>query len=162
MAINSANPTTMGVYRFANTVMNRSELDFRFCSFCSSSIIFETLESLYAFVTRIFSRLAVLMLPLNTALPGAACRGTDSPVRAEVSRKEHPSMTSPSRGTFYLYVKAPTGMADGTTFATAEDFSQYMIREKMISVVPWDDAGHYVRFSLTFHAPTAEFVFEER
>ena len=86
---------------------------------------------------------------------------------------------TPSRGTFYLYVKAPTGMADGTTFATAEDFSQYMIREKMISVVPWDDAGHYVRFSLTFHAPTAEaekeimdevrarladceFVFEER
>lgn len=63
---------------------------------------------------------------------------------------------TPSRGTFYLYVKAPTGMADGTTFATAEDFSQYMIREKMISVVPWDDAGHYVRFSLTFHAPTAE------
>ena len=86
---------------------------------------------------------------------------------------------TPSRGTFYLYVKAPTGMADGKTFATAEDFSQYMIREKMISVVPWDDAGHYVRFSLTFHAPTAEaekeimdevrvrladckFVFEER
>ena len=86
---------------------------------------------------------------------------------------------TPSKGTFYLYVKAPTGMADGTVFATAEDFSQYMIREKMISVVPWDDAGHYVRFSLTFHAPTAEvekeimdevrarladceFVFEER
>jgi len=86
---------------------------------------------------------------------------------------------TPSKGTFYLYVKAPTGMADGKTFATAEDFSQYMIREKMISVVPWDDAGHYVRFSLTFHAPTAEiekeimdevrvrladceFVFEER
>lgn len=86
---------------------------------------------------------------------------------------------TPSRGTFYLYVKAPTEMAGGKTFATAEDFSQYMIREKMISVVPWDDAGHYVRFSLTFHAPTAEaekeimdevrvrladckFVFEER
>ena len=86
---------------------------------------------------------------------------------------------TPSRGTFYLYVKAPSGMAAGKTFATAEDFSQYMIREKMISVVPWDDAGHYVRFSLTFHAPTekiekeimdevrtrladCEFVFEER
>ena len=49
----------------------------------------------------------------------------------------------------------------------------------MLSVVPWDDAGHYVRLSVTFHAPTAEaekeimdevrvrladckFVFEER
>lgn len=60
----------------------------------------------------------------------------------------------PSKGTFYLYVKAPIGMEDGTKFETAEDFSQYMIREKMISVVPWDDAGRYVRFSLTFCAST--------
>ncbi|MNC77039.1 aspartate aminotransferase [compost metagenome] len=27
-----------------------------------------------------------------------------------------------------------------------------MIREKLISTVPWDDAGHYVRFSVTFEA----------
>ena len=26
----------------------------------------------------------------------------------------------------------------------------------MISVVPWDEAGHYVRFSLTFFAPSVE------
>lgn len=65
----------------------------------------------------------------------------------------------PSKGTFYLYVKAPCGMKNGVRFASAEEFSQYMIREKLISVVPWDDVGRYVRFSLTFHAPTEE---EER
>jgi len=29
-----------------------------------------------------------------------------------------------------------------------------MITEKLISTVPWDDAGAYVRFSVTFTAPT--------
>lgn len=55
-------------------------------------------------------------------------------------------------GSFFLYVEAPKGTADGTAFATAEDFSQYLIREKLISTVPWDDAGRYVRFSVTYQA----------
>ena len=62
----------------------------------------------------------------------------------------------PSKGTFYMYMKAPIGMEDGKRFDNAEEFSQYLIYKKMISVVPWDDAGAYVRFSLTFHAPTEE------
>ena len=37
-------------------------------------------------------------------------------------------------------------------FATAEAFSQWMITEHLISTVPWDDAGAYVRFSVTFAA----------
>ncbi|MBW4840923.1 MAG: LL-diaminopimelate aminotransferase [Paenibacillaceae bacterium] len=56
------------------------------------------------------------------------------------------------KGSFFLYVEAPKGVEDGPTFATAEDFSQFLIREKLISTVPWDDAGHYVRFSVTFIA----------
>lgn len=55
-------------------------------------------------------------------------------------------------GTFYLYVKIPKGTKNGMTFASAEDFSQYLIREKMISTVPWDDCGNFVRFSATFIA----------
>ncbi len=55
-------------------------------------------------------------------------------------------------GTFYMYVRAPKGTRDGHQFATAEEFSQYLIREKMISTVPWDDAGPFVRFSVTFEA----------
>ncbi|MNI37852.1 LL-diaminopimelate aminotransferase [compost metagenome] len=56
------------------------------------------------------------------------------------------------KGSFFLYVAAPKGVAGGPKFATAEDFSQYLIREKLISTVPWDDAGQYVRFSVTFEA----------
>ena len=54
-------------------------------------------------------------------------------------------------GSFYLYVKAPKS-AGSATFATGEDFSQWLIKEKYISSVPWDDAGNYVRFSATFVA----------
>lgn len=55
-------------------------------------------------------------------------------------------------GSFYLYVGIPKGVEGGMTFANAEEFSQWMIMEKLISTVPWDDVGHYVRFSATFEA----------
>ncbi|MBX7158042.1 MAG: LL-diaminopimelate aminotransferase [Verrucomicrobiae bacterium] len=61
------------------------------------------------------------------------------------------------KGSFFLYVKAPkaaTSAQGKITFATAEDFSQWLITEKCISTVPWDDAGAYVRWSVTFQAPT--------
>jgi LL-diaminopimelate aminotransferase len=65
------------------------------------------------------------------------------------------------RGSFFLYVAIPKSArsADGAevSFATAEAFSQWMITENLISTVPWDDAGAYVRFSVTFAASdTAE------
>lgn len=60
------------------------------------------------------------------------------------------------KGSFYLYAKAPKGIEGGESFATAEDFSQWLIREKQISTVPWDDAGHFVRFSVTFTADSEE------
>lgn len=53
-------------------------------------------------------------------------------------------------GTFYLYVECPKGIKGGQRFASAEDFSQFLIKEKLISTVPWDDVDHYVRFSATF------------
>lgn len=54
-------------------------------------------------------------------------------------------------GSFYLYVKAPSA-AGKRRFDSAEDFCQWLIREKLVSTVPWDDAGAYVRFSATFVA----------
>ncbi len=59
-------------------------------------------------------------------------------------------------GTFYLYVEAPRAAGDGTQFETAEDFTQYLIREKLVSAVPWDDAGRFVRFSVTFGMRTLQ------
>jgi LL-diaminopimelate aminotransferase len=55
-------------------------------------------------------------------------------------------------GTFYLYVRTPKGVKGGRRFASAEEFSEFLITEKLISTVPWDDAGAYVRFSATFEA----------
>ncbi|MBP2143056.1 LL-diaminopimelate aminotransferase [Methanococcus voltae] len=55
-------------------------------------------------------------------------------------------------GTFYLYVKAPIGTKDGAKFENAEEFSQYLIKEKLISTVPWDDVGSYIRMAACFDA----------
>ena len=59
-------------------------------------------------------------------------------------------------GTFYLYVEIPKGTKSGTRFKNAEEFSQFLIKEKLISSVPWDDVGHFVRFSATFEAKGLE------
>ena len=54
-------------------------------------------------------------------------------------------------GTFYLYVAAPTGAGE-VKFANGEDASQFLIKEHLISTVPWDDAGAFLRFSATFES----------
>ena len=59
-----------------------------------------------------------------------------------------------SGGSYFLYVKSPAGIENGPRFATAEDCSQFLIRERSICTVPWDDAGAYLRFSVTYYAPT--------
>jgi LL-diaminopimelate aminotransferase len=60
------------------------------------------------------------------------------------------------KGSFFLYVRAPKAATrkDGAriVFNSAEDVSQWLITEKLISTVPWDDAGPYLRFSVTFVA----------
>ena len=60
------------------------------------------------------------------------------------------------KGSFFLYVKAPRAATgkDGkrVAFKTAEEVSEWLITEKLISTVPWDDAGAYLRFSVTFVA----------
>ena len=55
-------------------------------------------------------------------------------------------------GSFFLYVEAPKGIKNGARFETGEEFSQYLIKEMMISTVPWDDVGNFTRFSATFAA----------
>ena len=57
-------------------------------------------------------------------------------------------------GTYFLYVRSPRSVEGGPAFATAEDASQFLIRERSICTVPWDDAGPYLRFSVTYQAPT--------
>jgi len=59
-------------------------------------------------------------------------------------------------GTYFLYVKAPRGIADSRSFANAEEVSQYLITEQSICTVPWDDAGSFLRFSVTYLAETEQ------
>ena len=63
------------------------------------------------------------------------------------------------KGSFYLYVRAPKGVEGGPSFSRADEFSEFLIREKLVSTVPWDDVGAFIRFSATFVAPSEE---EER
>jgi LL-diaminopimelate aminotransferase len=64
------------------------------------------------------------------------------------------------KGSFFLYVEAPTAAVkkDGgrIAFPNAEAVSQWLITEKLISSVPWDEAGAYLRFSVTFAARMVE------
>ena len=54
-------------------------------------------------------------------------------------------------GTFYLYVKAPTGAGD-VVFANAEEASLYLIENQCISTVPWDNTGAFIRFGAVFES----------
>ena len=59
-------------------------------------------------------------------------------------------------GSFFLYVKAPKAAVKKNgariEFKSGEEISQWLITEKLISTVPWDDAGANLRFSVTFVA----------
>jgi LL-diaminopimelate aminotransferase len=59
-------------------------------------------------------------------------------------------------GTFYCYVKAPIGTKNGKMFNAASEFSEFLIKKSLISTVPWDDAGKYIRFSVTFEADSLQ------
>lgn len=63
------------------------------------------------------------------------------------------------KGSFFLYVKSPkSATVDGVTtdFDSGEAFSQWLITNELISTVPWDDCGNFVRFSVTFAAKGVE------
>ena len=55
-------------------------------------------------------------------------------------------------GSYFLYTASPAGVNGGPAFGTAEVASQYLITEHSICTVPWDDAGAYLRFSVTYEA----------
>ncbi len=54
-------------------------------------------------------------------------------------------------GTYFLHVRAPKACGE-KTFATAEEVSQFLIQDQSVCCVPWDDAGPYLRFSVTYLA----------
>lgn len=61
-------------------------------------------------------------------------------------------LATPPKASFYEYIAIPKGTRDGRVFHTADEFSDYLLRNALISTVPWDDVGHYIRVSVTFVA----------
>jgi len=55
-------------------------------------------------------------------------------------------------GSYFLYTKAPKGIQGGPQFSNAEEASQYFITQHSMVTVPWDDAGNFLRFSVTYEA----------
>lgn len=104
------------------------------------------------------------------AIQHAAAHGFDHPeitekIAAKYSRRmdalvkllnERGFTARKPKGSFFLYVRAPRAAAarggKRTEFKNAEEVSQWLITEKLISTVPWDDAGPFLRFSVTFVA----------
>lgn len=71
-----------------------------------------------------------------------------------------PNVQKP-KGSFFLYVQSPKSARNLQTgekvdFHDAESCAQWLITENLISTVPWDDVGAYLRFSVTFTAPKGE------
>ncbi|CEN97208.1 LL-diaminopimelate aminotransferase [Paeniclostridium sordellii] len=56
------------------------------------------------------------------------------------------------KGGFYCYVPIPLGIKNGIRFNNAEEASLYILSKALVSTVPWDDCGSYLRFSVTFDA----------
>ncbi len=61
-------------------------------------------------------------------------------------------------GSYFLYTPSPRGAKGGIEFDSAEAASEHLITEQSICTVPWDDAGSFLRFSVTYEAadPQAE------
>jgi LL-diaminopimelate aminotransferase len=100
------------------------------------------------------------------AIQRAAISGLDDPeiprrIRAKYKRRMEKLVATLGRcgfqcsmpgGTYFLYTPAPKGLASGIAFENAEAASQYLIKEQSICTVPWDDAGAFLRFSVTYEA----------
>jgi len=60
-------------------------------------------------------------------------------------------------GSYFLYTRSPKstkgdGVNPAMSFAKAEDATKYLIEQMGIVTVPWDDAGPFLRFSVTYVA----------
>lgn len=68
---------------------------------------------------------------------------------------KHGFRSKPPTGTFFLFTRTPKAVQNLSMtieFNKAEDFCEWLILEKLISSVPWDEVEPSVRFSATFEA----------
>jgi LL-diaminopimelate aminotransferase len=60
------------------------------------------------------------------------------------------------KGGFYIYVPIPKGVKGEIKFENAQEASLYILSKAMVSTVPWDDCGSFLRFSATYDAATLD------
>ena len=59
------------------------------------------------------------------------------------------------KGSFFLYVPAPKAArlkGARVAFKNAEEAMEWLLTQRMISTVPWDEACAHLRFSVTYSA----------
>ena len=88
--------------------------------------------------------------PLETNATGDFGVGGDSTLAAAL----YGNSTRFYCGTFYCYFPIPRGTKSGYKFKNAQDASLYILKNAFVSTVAWDDAGSYLRFSVTYEAPS--------
>ena len=79
-------------------------------------------DSSKSFVTLMLRTPILLIIPAKTVSPSLTVRGTDSPVNADVSTCELPSIISPSKGIFspgLTTIISPIFTVSGDTFLSS-------------------------------------------
>ena len=66
----------------------------------------------------------------------------------------------PSPSTFYLYVKVPEEFR-GVRLKNAQEMADMLIARYGLVTVPWDNAGAYLRLSMTFEVGNDDFPNED-
>ena len=76
----------------------------------------------------------------------------------EILNKIGFNLTAPKAG-FFLYAPSPKGVETSNkqiNFPSAAAFSTWLIENALVSTVPWDEAGAFIRFCVTFEAKDIE------
>ena len=97
-------------------------------AFSTKSKILLTVDSPYSFETLTLINPDILIDPLKISSPGVTSLGSDSPVKALVSKEVFPSITIPSNGTFspgLIIIISPILTSSGSTFNTFPSFSMF-------------------------------------
>ena len=122
--------------------MKFSTCAFLLLAFSTSSRIFATVESSNSFVVRTLRSPLPFTQPLIISEPSVTSRGTDSPVSAEVSTKDVPDTTTPSRGTLspaLMTISVPISTSSGSTclsFPSSSIFA-YSGQISIIALIDW-------------------------
>ena len=156
IASKNAVTVTTGVYQRAKRVMKFSMRVFFSLALSTSCRMRATVESSYAFVVFTRSAVSPFTQPLITASPGLTSRGTGSPVSAAVSRKELPSRTMPSSGTFSpgrIRMTEPTSTSSGSSCSISPSRSTFAYSGAML-IIAVIDARDFPTASDSKSSPT--------